>query len=242
MKKVFFLRWFPLLLLIGLVIIACEKETPVTVTPVPPPLPPQPPPPAVPQSQNSPRIHVRANVDITVELPINFAVLSGNSDGTYNIPANDISYQWRNISGPASFSIQKPDSLKTVVSNLAKGIYLFELTVSAARIGMSAKDTMVLDVEDASSSNKQVFFRKVWWICPMGCTLPVADISDYIPTNTPFSVYIKREFSSTWDLVKPSSQYPGNNYFYERWPDGTLVVFEDPETTVYDQPDVKIVF
>lgn len=242
MKKLFFLQWFLLLIFTLAVNTGCEKETPVTVTPVPVPPVAVPPAPPVLQPQNTPRIFAQANVDIAVELPINFAILSGHDYGTYNIPVNDLSYQWRKISGPASFIFENPDSLKTKVSNLEKGVYQFELVVSAVRLGMEARDTMILYVEDASSTSRQIFFRKLEWICPMGCTLQVVeDLWAYMAPNTPFSVYIKREFSSTWESVKPIAQYPANNYFYQV-SDGSMAVVENPEPTVEDRPDVKIVF
>ncbi len=241
MKKLFFLQSLMLSIFILVVNRGCEKETPVTVTlvspppPLPPPLSPHPP-------NNDPRIFAQANVDIAVELPINFAILSGHDYGTYNIPVSDLSYKWRKISGPSSFLLESPDSLRTKVSNLEKGVYRFELEVSAVRLGLSAKDVMILYVEDPSSTSKQIFFRKIEWVCPMGCTLMVEDLWGYITPTTPFSVYIKREFSSTWELVKPISQYPGHNYFYEVHPEGSMVIIENPEPTVEDQPDVKIVF
>lgn len=243
MRKRSFLQWFLLLTVSIAVSTACEEETPITVTPLPTPVTPPPPPPVSPAPQNTPRIWAHANVDIGVELPINFAILSGHDYGTYNIPATDLSYKWRKISGPASFLIENPDSLKTKVSNLEKGVYQFELEVSAVRLGMAAKDVMNLYVEAASSSNKQIFFRKIGWVCPLGCTLSVVeDLWAYMAPNTPFNVYIKREFSSTWELVKPISQYPGPNYFYEVYPGGSMVVVEEPDPAVDDHPDVKIVF
>ncbi len=242
MKQFSSWQWLLLLIFILPVNIGCEKETPVTVTPVPLPPPPPPPPPVVPQPQNTPRIYAQANVDIAVELPINFAILSGHNYGTYHIPATDLSYKWRKISGPASFVIESPDSLKTKVTNLEKGVYQFELEVSAVRLGMSAKDVMTLYVEDASSASRQIYFRKVNWVCPMSCTMEIENVLGYMPANTPFSVYIKREFSSTWELVMHVSHYPGHNYFYDVMPGGSFTIFENPDVTVYDTPDIKIVF
>ncbi|MET0635100.1 MAG: PKD domain-containing protein [Chitinophagaceae bacterium] len=68
-----------------------------------------------------------AGADKTVTLPINMVLLSGSgstdSDGTIT------RYGWRNVSGPAGFSITSPSSVQTVVSGLAEGIYEFELRV-----------------------------------------------------------------------------------------------------------------
>lgn len=56
-----------------------------------------------------------------------------------------LKYQWRKISGPSQYRIISPNSATTDVTDLAVGIYKFELKVTNSR-GLSARDTMTLTV------------------------------------------------------------------------------------------------
>ena len=69
-----------------------------------------------------------AGPDKTINLPVNNINLdgSGSSDPDNNIS----SYQWTKISGPLSFTIATPAAVQTTVTNLAEGIYKFELKVT----------------------------------------------------------------------------------------------------------------
>ena len=68
-----------------------------------------------------------AGSDQTITLPANNVTLSGSgtdADGTI------VSYLWTEISGPSAYSIVNLTSASTSVSNLVKGIYQFQLTVT----------------------------------------------------------------------------------------------------------------
>ena len=73
--------------------------------------------------------------------------LSSDPDGTIS------GYLWTKISGPASFIIANASGVKTVVKNLAAGLYQFELKVTDNG-GLSAKDTMNVIVNDPSQPNR----------------------------------------------------------------------------------------
>ena len=63
------------------------------------------------------------------------AKFSTDPDGTI------VSYKWRKISGPASYTIIDSLALQTLVSNLVQGTYLFELAVTDNG-GLTARDTI----------------------------------------------------------------------------------------------------
>ena len=55
-------------------------------------------------------------------------------------------WQWTKVSGPASFAIINASAEKTIVKNLAGGVYQFELKVTD-NVGLSAKDTVQVMVD-----------------------------------------------------------------------------------------------
>src|SRR4026208_599366 len=158
--------------------VGCKKKTlPRRVSSpiyLPPPLPP-------PAYQ---AVYADARMNITIELPMNFGILNGDA---YGPGRNGASYKWERVSGPASYFLETPDSLKTKVSNLEKGDYQFQLTVTT-NAGQSNTDSMTLKVQDASSSNKQIFFWDLNWSCPFGCSILLGDISSYLPANSTYAI------------------------------------------------------
>ena len=88
-----------------------------------------------------------AGADITIIPPVDSVILDGHAtDADGYITA----YSWRKISGPALFTITDVSKAKTKVTNLAPGIYKFELKVTD-NDGLVAKDTVSVTV-DASFS------------------------------------------------------------------------------------------
>ena len=102
------------------------------------------------REKNQPPI-ARAGNDTAIILPIDGVTLNGSAstdpDGTIT------SYKWTKVSGPVSSNIGNPDSSKTLVKSLVKGVYKFELTVTDNG-GLSAKDTMQVTVNDQSQTNQ----------------------------------------------------------------------------------------
>ena len=92
-----------------------------------------------------------AGADINLTLPTNSTTLSGSGsdpDGTVS------SYQWTKVSGPSQYNIGSSTKAQTSVSNLAQGIYLFELTVTD-NAGKSARDTARVTVSaQAAAPNR----------------------------------------------------------------------------------------
>ncbi|MES2773299.1 MAG: PKD domain-containing protein [Bacteroidota bacterium] len=90
-----------------------------------------------------------AGRDTTIVLPANTVTLdgSGSSDPDNNIS----SYTWAKISGPLSYNIADANISQTPVTNLAPGVYLFELKVTDAA-GLFSKDTIQVTVSSNTSN------------------------------------------------------------------------------------------
>ena len=93
----------------------------------------------------------KAGPDQSITLPTDSILLDGSAsndpDGLIN------SFLWTKISGPVSIAINNAANAKAVVKNLASGTYEFELRVTDNK-GLSAKDTMQLNVTDPTQSNR----------------------------------------------------------------------------------------
>jgi ribosomal protein L14 len=91
-----------------------------------------------------------AGSDITITLPTSSVTLSGSgtdADGTI------ASYRWANISGPKQATISSPNRASTTTSNLAQGIYKFQLTVTD-NLGAIGRDTLQVTVNAAPQAPK----------------------------------------------------------------------------------------
>jgi len=99
------------------------------------------------KENNKPPIAI-AGPDQVITLPADSVSLDGSSSSD---PDGTISeWLWKKISGPASFDIRNSSNEKTVVKNLAIGIYQFELKVTDDK-GLFAKDTMMMTVNATSN-------------------------------------------------------------------------------------------
>lgn len=241
MKKIFLI---PVLLLF--VCSACEKDTVVSpATATAPPLPP--PPNTAPQAV--------AGSDVRILLPVDSATLHGTY---YDTPFDNVQPKWRKISGPNSFVIDNPESMKTKVRNLVKGKYEFELTVTD-KGGLTGKDSVIVDVYDpqgnlgvndpqVADSNKLVL-TNLEWIYPWYAAIEVKNVLSY---PSPIKVFIQRDFDTSWIEVKFLSNNSVDDqyeYFIEtRQPDGagmytygSLYIFYYGSNTT-DTPNVRIQF
>ena len=143
------------------------------------------------------------------------------------------------ISGPASYLLESPDSSQTKVTDLEKGSYAFKLS-AISNTGQTSTDTMTLIVQDATSTNNQIFFWNLGWSCSFGCALILEGLL-YLPPNSPFTLYIRSELSSNWELVVPQSTNSTARFVYSIW--GNYInVFDMYNSDPTDHPDIKIVF
>ena len=226
--------------ILSLINTSCNKEPGDgrdTTRVSPPPLPQLPLPPPPPPASSNQNIWVHANMDITIELPMNFALLNGGTSGPGRMGAK---VKWEKISGPASYFLEYPDSEKTKVTNLEKGVYKFKLSATS-NSGQTSTDSMTLIVQDATSTKKQIFFSKLGWSCPFGCSIHLEDALSYFPSNTPFTLFLRREFASDWELIVPESSSSTARFVYSVWA-GHITVSEISNIDATDHPDIRIVF
>lgn len=85
-----------------------------------------------------------AGKDQFIALPKDSALLDGSA--SKDSDGHIVSYNWKYISGPSSYTILSPSATKTIVKGLSVGNYSFELKVTD-NDGLSAKDTVVIVVE-----------------------------------------------------------------------------------------------
>jgi ribosomal protein L14 len=87
-----------------------------------------------------------AGSDITITLPINYAVLMGSgvdSDGSI------VNYEWIKIAGPQNYQIMTPGNPATLVVNMEQGVYQYQLKV-IDNSGALAYDTVTVTVIPAN--------------------------------------------------------------------------------------------
>ncbi|MFL5786921.1 MAG: PKD domain-containing protein [Flavisolibacter sp.] len=92
----------------------------------------------------SPHINIppaaNAGANQTITLPTNSTVLNGSGtdqDGTI------ASYQWTFVSGPATCTLNNPNTAQTNVSGLLQGVYKFQLTVTDDKGATNTSDMQV---------------------------------------------------------------------------------------------------
>ncbi len=91
-----------------------------------------------------------AGLDQTITLPLNTVTLNGT--GSYDPDGSIVSYKWNKIAGPAAFNIVSSTQAQSAVSNLAQGVYKFELVVTDNK-GATGKDTVQITVNAAPPAN-----------------------------------------------------------------------------------------
>ncbi|HJS55530.1 MAG TPA: PKD domain-containing protein [Chitinophagaceae bacterium] len=107
---------------------------------------------------NKPPIAV-AGPDQSIILPIDSILLDGSASSD---PDGTISeWLWTIISGPASLNIISASTAETVVRNLDKGVYQFELKVTDAS-GFFSKDTIKVFVHDSLHINQPPVVRIIY--------------------------------------------------------------------------------
>jgi hypothetical protein len=98
-----------------------------------------------------------AGSDIVISLPVNVTVLNGSAsldtDGTI------ISYTWTKVSGPSQYTLNTPDAISPVLSNLVEGVYVFRLQVKDNK-GSTAQDDVTVTVKAQPSEGSTVLTLK----------------------------------------------------------------------------------
>ncbi|HEX5024767.1 MAG TPA: kelch repeat-containing protein [Agriterribacter sp.] len=99
-------------------------------------------------THNQPPIAV-AGKDTVIILPVDSVYLDGSASTDDN---EIVRFQWTKISGPDTFNIVQPTIAATIVNQLVKGVFQFELKVTDAE-GTFSKDTVEITLIAASPGN-----------------------------------------------------------------------------------------
>jgi hypothetical protein len=173
---------------------------------------------------NNPKHNIHASEDYIVILPSDSTWLSRSYTNTGNINL-DYSFVWKKISGPSTFVLENPNLLSTKVNKLSKGIYEFELTITDKK-GITQKDTAKVIVSEMPLTPKEINFKDMVWICPMGCSLEIKNIYTLIPNESVFKVYIQIKSADWIEAIHPSQRLENSNYSYRLY-DGSLQIYSD---------------
>jgi hypothetical protein len=92
-----------------------------------------------------------AGADQEIVLPIDSTLLDGLA--SFDADGKIAAWKWSKIEGPANPQIRSANSARTMVKDLTRGVYLFELQVTDDK-GASARDTVKISVNSAVSNNK----------------------------------------------------------------------------------------
>ena len=142
-------------------------------------------------------------------LPANSTVVYG---GTSHAEATIESYFWKKISGPASYVLVYPREKHAVVTNLEKGTYEFEFTVTT-KAGSPDKDTVSIQVyEPRTAGANEFIFKNLKWMCHLiGCYVDIENFNLYVPNGTAFKVFLKSVNSDKWIEILNNR---GDKYVY----------------------------
>jgi hypothetical protein len=204
---------------------------PPTIPSLPPPLTPPPLPPG------TIALQVGAGPDHLVYLPTDYCTLFGWVSGY-----STFTVEWRQISGPTSCLIENPYSLGTNVSHLVKGVYQFEITVSAN--GLTGMDTCGVTVGTVSLNPNEIIFENQNWSTQglngsllWGSAIVINNIHQFIPVGTVFKTYIKRDSTTVWEELIPGYEQSWYEFFSMN---GNLCVWSSYDET--DSPEIKLVY
>ena len=151
---------------------------------------------------------------------------------------NSNKYLWTQVAGPDCV-IDKPTYLTTLVTNLIKGDYAFELTATDAG-GLTSKDTVAVFVkEPAVATNGEIIFKDLEWTCPWYCTVQIGCLPCHVPANKKFKVYVKGT-GNLWIEAVPFASWKEEKYAYGTEANELVIYTGAPDAKL--APDIKIVF
>ncbi|MEZ2443159.1 PKD domain-containing protein [Chitinophaga sp. RCC_12] len=90
-----------------------------------------------------------AGGDLTITLPIDYVTLDGASSAASG-GSTIQSYVWKKISGPTAGTIVSPNVIKTNVTGLTQGTYVYALTVTDDK-GLTDSDSITVTVKPATN-------------------------------------------------------------------------------------------
>ena len=224
MKHLFQTVTLPLLIA-GLIFYSCKKETVCEGCQTTQPTQPT-------NYTNKPPI-ADAGPDQTITLPTDSILLNGSAS---NDPDGRITAsQWKKISGPAPFDFVNANSVQAQATNLAQGVYQFELTVTDS-LGLSDQDTTAVTVIKLFTDEK--IFSDQIWLFNYTSFIIIPGLYTHLPANAFFKVFMKRDNANTWQEVLQT----GASDFGFFIDNGDLWIMSLTGSNETDTPDVKIIY
>jgi len=216
------------LLILGLIFYSCKKERSCEGCQTNQPTQPT-------TNANKPPIAV-AGPDQTITLPTDSVLLNGSAS---NDPDGRITaLQWKKISGPSSYKIVNAISVEAQATDLAEGVYQFELTVTDS-LGLFDKDTTTVTVNNKNAN--EIIFYDLIWQCWWGCWVEIPNPYSHLPAGiTAFRVFIKRDNTNTWEEAIYGSQT--SNYGFLVDTSSLIVYIAGSANSDNDTPDIKVVY
>ena len=180
-----------------------------------------------PFGNNRPPVADAGQDQIITVPPADSVILDGSASSD---PDNDITgYLWTKISGPSSYAINNINGIKTKVTNLAEGVYKFELKVTDAG-GLSDKDTVTIEVRYLTA--QQILGDIGFYFPDPTGTLPSINVTLDTPVPPLVAITINNlsdTLSGIWDKDhSPTCPFyydyliaPGENCVFFSLPPGT---------------------
>jgi hypothetical protein len=207
-------------------------------------------------------IQMNAGEDFIVQLPKSDTILSGryHHSGFFTRMLNTT---WTQISGPDSCDIITPSNMQTVIRNLKRGVYEFELKGYSQNLKIKSDTVQVtvlpkmellpfIPIEIISTPG-EIIAKNLNWFFPWYPTLAIASfytLSPDLKPGVPYQVFIQRNSSKVWQMVEKaqpdsttSNEY---EYFYNEsshsfYIPGVLYIFYSG-WDYSDRPSIKILY
>jgi hypothetical protein len=179
---------------------------------------------------------INAGADKIVHSPTNSTFLGGGLSGALT---SNQTILWSKISGPSTFIIESPNSLRTKVSNLQMGVYQFEVRIQD-NVGLIDKDTCSIIVGQLSNPSKEFLFTNQVWVQDgllWGSAITIKNVYQNLPVGSVFRVYIRRDNSTDWVELEMDNY---NSYYLTDLVNGNLSLWSSFDES--DSPDIKLVF
>ena len=163
------------------------------------------------------------------------------------LPANVVSKEWKEISGPVSYMINSPSSFETLVSGLTTGVYQFQFkAISANGLSDSSRVTVAV-IEPLSPTQELIIQNQQWNIDPsgFGCNFLYIDLDQYIAPGTPVKkIFIKLDCTSVWKELVIVGANPTNEAYDYQILNGHFLNVEwcISGCNYVDTPDLKITY
>jgi hypothetical protein len=189
---------------------------------------------------STPPPEVGAPSYIQVLLPKDFCMIYTSYSLRDGQTSSSFKWNWKKIAGPTTFTIDNPNTPDTKVSNLVKGVYEFEISMTDER-GQTAKDTTTVTVGQMSSNPKVIIVKDLIWNDDgwNGFYLDIKDFKIMIGKSV-FKIYIQRENTLLWkEVLQYDEDFSATDYYFQI-DDRNVLLISYFGATANDRPSVKI--